>query len=98
MSFYILGMFSCHQSHCIPLFMVCDNIPDCHMGQDEVFCTLGSKVLNTEEPRKIEGLLRCRYDNIYIPSVYVCDGVVHCLQSQVVFVVDNIFTINKCVQ
>ena len=87
MSIYNLGMFRCHQSYCIPIFMVCDNIPDCQRGQDEVFCSPESHISadDTEKSFNKEGLLRCRYDNIYIPSFHVCDGVVHCLQSQVVY-------------
>ena len=77
-------MFRCHQSYCIPLFMVCDNISDCQRGQDEVFCSSGNLVSNRKKSINMEGLLRCRYDNIYIPSFHICDGVVHCLQSQVV--------------
>ena len=91
-------MFRCHQSYCIPLFMVCDNIADCQRGQDEVFCTSGSLVSTTEKSINMEGLLRCRHDNIYIPSFHICDGVIHCLHSQVVFVVEHIFTVNICIQ
>ena len=81
---HISGMFRCYQSYCIPLFMVCDNIADCQRGQDEAFCTPGSLLPTTEKSMNMEGLLRCRHDNIYIPSFHICDGVVHCLQSQVV--------------
>ena len=82
-SFYNLGMFRCRKSYCIPLFMVCDNISDCQRGQDEALCTAGSLVSTAEKSFNMEGLLRCRFDNIYIPSFHICDGVVHCLQSQV---------------
>ena len=81
-------MFRCHLSYCIPIFMVCDNIPDCQRDQDEVFCASGGRMFDTEKSINKEGLLRCRYDHLYIPSFHICDGVVHCLQSQVVFVIN----------
>ena len=52
--------------------MVCDRVLDCPEMDDEEYC----RTLSTP------ALLYCRYDQIYIHQRYVCDGVIHCLQSQ----------------
>ena len=50
---------------------MCDGSPDCPNGEEEAFCT------NTTCP----GLLRCRYDDVCVHPVEICDGVNHCLMS-----------------
>ena len=48
-------MYKCRESYCIPLHMVCDDVPDCPEGEDEQGCS---------NPTKVIGLLKCRGDQV----------------------------------
>ena len=65
-------MFKCRINYCIPTYMLCDGVRDCPDGDDEASC------VNIMCP----GLLRCRSDHLCIHPVNICDGFVHCLNSE----------------
>ena len=48
--------------------MLCDGKLDCPDGDDEQFCS----------DMVCPGLLLCRYDNLCIHPVNMCDGIIHC--------------------
>ena len=60
--------FKCRLSYCIPLRKVCDGVPDCNNGEDEINC------LNNICP----GYLKCNGVEFCIHPNEVCDGFSHC--------------------
>ena len=53
---------------CIPYRLLCNGVPECPHGDDELKCT------SWECPR----MLRCSAENICVHPVEVCDGILHC--------------------
>ncbi len=60
------NMFKCIIGFCLPYRRVCDDIPDCSQGEDEVGC----------ENFTCSGMLQC--DGRCIHPSEVCDGIAHC--------------------
>ena len=60
--------FKCRRSYCIPLRKVCDGVPDCNNGEDEISCH------NNICP----GYLKCSGVEFCIHPNEVCDGFSHC--------------------
>ena len=65
------GMFKCSDNVCIRLSFVCDHIPECRLGEDELFCSQ----LNCP------GYLKCRGEKRCISTEHICDNHVDCLYS-----------------
>ena len=65
------GMFKCHDHVCIRLSNVCDNIPDCRLAEDELFCSRFN----------CPGSLKCRGEKRCISGDHICDKHVDCLYS-----------------
>ena len=63
--------YKCPQSYCIAIHMICDGLKDCPESEDELYC---NNIITV-------GLLRCRYDGIYVHPIDICDGIVHCIES-----------------
>ncbi|XP_050537187.1 G-protein coupled receptor GRL101-like [Daktulosphaira vitifoliae] len=59
-------IFHCNSTHCIPKSLVCNGIPDCHLGQDESVSECGC----------LQNEFRCK--NSCIDSVKRCDKVADC--------------------
>ena len=60
--------FKCRRSYCIPLRKVCDSVPDCTNGEDEISC------FNNICP----SYLKCSGVEFCIHPNEVCDGFSHC--------------------
>ena len=65
------GMCKCYRSYCIPFQYVCDTIPDCPSGEEELQCRTLVCV----------GLLKCKSDQVCLSRDGVCDGWKHCMMS-----------------
>ena len=63
--------YKCPKSYCIAIHMVCDGVKDCPESDDELHC---DNIIT-------KGLLRCRYDSIYVHPRHICDGIAHCIES-----------------
>ncbi len=63
--------FKCPSAYCIPTYYVCNGIPDCPNGEDEMSCS------NLTCP----GLLECHLDNLCVHPDNVNDGTTDCIQS-----------------
>ena len=65
------GMFKCSDDVCIRLSYVCDNTPECRLGEDEVFCSQFN----------CPGYLKCRGEKRCISTEHICDNHVDCRYS-----------------
>ena len=65
------GMFKCHDQFCISLSLVCDDINNCRLGEDEMMCSLFT----------CPGSLKCRGENRCISTTEICDKRVNCRYS-----------------
>ena len=63
------GMFKCSDYVCIRLSFVCDNTPECILGEDELFCSQFN----------CPGYLKCRGEKRCISTEHICD--VDCFYS-----------------
>ena len=77
--------YKCLKSYCIAIHMVCDGVKDCPESEDELFC---NNIIT-------KGLLRCRYDDIYVHPRHICDGIVHCIES---YDDESVCEVYKCPQ
>lgn len=62
------GRFKCPNSYCLPTHRVCDGIPDCSGGEDELACD------NFECP----GNLRCKLTRMCVGRLEWCDNINQC--------------------
>ena len=60
--------YKCLESYCIPMHLVCDEVPDCPTGQDEDHCN----------EFKCQGFFQCKGMSMCLHFNYLCDGVVDC--------------------
>ena len=65
------GMFRCSDNVCIRLSFVCDNTPECRLGEDEQICSQFN----------CPGYLKCRGEKRCISTEHICDNHVDCLYS-----------------
>ena len=63
--------FKCPESYCIPIRKVCDGIPDCINGDDEIDCGINI----------CQGYLKCLGVQFCLHPLEVCDGTSHCPHS-----------------
>ena len=64
-------MFKCRDNVCIRLSFVCDNKPECRLGEDELFCS----------QYNCPGYLKCRGEKRCISTEHICDNHVDCFYS-----------------
>ena len=64
-------MFKCHNSFCVLISAVCDNMYDCRQGEDELMCS----------ELTCPGFLKCRGERRCVGINQLCDGHVDCFHS-----------------
>ncbi len=64
--------YKCKESYCIPRRHVCDGVMDCPTGQEEMNCNPLQKCLR---------LFWCPVEKICLSLRDICDGWVHCLET-----------------
>ncbi|KAL5014485.1 hypothetical protein ScPMuIL_008755, partial [Solemya velum] len=65
------GYVKCPGRYCIPVRLLCDGVPNCPLGEDELSC--GN--------RFTLGYFSCHSSSVLLPTHQVCDGIHHCPQG-----------------